>query len=97
MASKKRLPEEKDVVQMLGALALGRANDCVRLAMEDDVAVETLDLSLLAEVKRSKGGVVEVKLVDRLKALEQLAQLLSAKQKEENPLLLSLLQPEEGA
>ena len=97
LASKKRLPEEKDVVQMLGALALGRANDCVRLAMEDDVAVETLDLSLLAEVKRSKGGVVEVKLVDRLKALEQLSLLLRAKQKEENPLLLSLLQPEEGA
>lgn len=97
MASKKRLPDQTAVVRMLGELALGKANDCVRLAMEDDVAVEKLDLSLLAEVKRSKGGVVEVKLVDRLKALEQLSSLLTARDREENPLLLSLLQPEEEA
>lgn len=97
MASKKRLPNQTDVVRMLGALALGKANDCVRLAMEDDAAVEKLDLSLLAEVKRSKGGVVEVKLVDRLRALEQLSAMLTVREREENPLLLSLLRTEEEA
>ena len=34
-----------------------------------------LDLSLLSEVKRSEKGAVEVKLLDRLKALEMLTAL----------------------
>ena len=34
-----------------------------------------LDLSLLSEVKRNEKGTVEIKLIDRLRALEQLAQV----------------------
>ena len=64
-----------DVTRRLAELAFGRANDCVRLVLEDGAAIEGLDLSLLTELKRNEKGTVEVRLVDRLKALEQLALL----------------------
>ena len=63
-----------DVVRRMAELAFGKANDCVRLALEDEPPVDELDLSLLSEVKRNEKGTVEVKLIDRLRALEQLAQ-----------------------
>ena len=62
-----------DVTRRLAELAFGKANDCVRLALEDDPKLGKLDLSLLSEVKRNDKGTVEIKLIDRLKALEQLA------------------------
>ena len=64
----------EDVTRRLAELAFGKANDCVRLALEDDPKLGKLDLSLLSEVKRNDKGTVEIKLIDRLKALEQLAQ-----------------------
>ena len=63
-----------DVTRRLAELAFGKANDCVRLALEDDPQLGKLDLSLLSEVKRNDKGTVEIKLIDRLRALEQLAQ-----------------------
>lgn len=69
-----RLTRE-DVARRLAELAFGRANDCVRLVLEEDAALDKLDLSMLSEVKRSEKGAVEVRLVDRLRALEQLAVL----------------------
>jgi len=65
----------EDVARRLAELAFGKSNDCVRLVLEEGAALEALDLSLLTEVKRSEKGAVEVKLVDRLRALEQLATL----------------------
>ena len=65
----------EDVVRRLAELAFGRANDCVRLVLEDCPGVDKLDLSLLSEVKRNDKGTVEVRLIDRLRALEQLAQI----------------------
>ena len=62
-----------DVARRLAELAFGKANDCVRLVLEEDAPLTKLDLGLLSEVKRNDKGTVEVKLVDRLKALEQLA------------------------
>ena len=64
----------RDVTRRLAELAFGKANDCVRLALEDDPVLDKLDLSLLSEVKRNDKGTVEIKLIDRLRALEQLAQ-----------------------
>ena len=61
-----------DVTRRLAELAFGKANDCVRLALEDDPQLGKLDLSLLSEVKRNDKGTVEIKLIDRLRALEQL-------------------------
>ena len=65
----------QDVTRRLAELAFGKANDCVRLALEDDPSLGKLDLSLLSEVKRNEKGTVEIKLIDRLRALEQLAQV----------------------
>ena len=64
-----------DVTRRLAELAFGKANDCVRLALEDDPQLGRLDLSLLSEVKRNAKGTVEINLIDRLRALEQLAQV----------------------
>ena len=65
-----------DVVRRLAELAFGKANDCVRLVLEEGADLGRLDLSLLSEVKRNDKGMVEVKLLDRLKALEQLVDLV---------------------
>lgn len=64
----------QDVVRRMAELAFGKANDCVRLVLENGVDLDRLDLSLLSEVRRSDKGTVEVKLLDRLRVLEQLAQ-----------------------
>lgn len=82
----------RDVNRKLAELAFGRANDCVRLALEDAPELENLDLSLLSEVKRNEKGTVEIRLIDRLKALEQLA--LAAK--EEHSELDAFLQAMQG-
>ena len=65
----------EDVARRLAELAFGKANDCVRLVLEEGVQPGKLDLNLLSEVRRNDKGTVEVKLIDRLKALEQLALL----------------------
>lgn len=66
---------QQDVARRLAELAFGKANDCVRLVLEEDPPLDRLDLSLLSEVKRNEKGTVEVKLVDRLQALKQLTEL----------------------
>ena len=83
---------QQDVTRRLAELAFGKANDCVRLALEDDPNLGKLDLSLLSEVKRNDKGTVEIKLIDRLRALEQLA----AVAKEDNSDLDSFLQALQG-
>lgn len=65
----------EDVARRLAELAFGKVNDCVRLALEEEPRIDKLDLALLSEIKRNDKGTVEIKLVDRLKALEQLAEL----------------------
>lgn len=65
-----------DVARCLAELAYGRCNDCVRLVMEEAPELDKLDLSLLSEVKKSEKGTVEIRMVDRLRVLEQLAQLV---------------------
>ena len=64
-----------DVARRLAELAFGKANDCVRLVLGEQENLEGLDLSLLTELKRNEKGTLEIRLVDRLKALEQLAGL----------------------
>lgn len=80
----------QDVVRRLAELAFGKANDCVYLVLEDTLQVEKLDLSLLSEVKRNEKGTVEVKLVDRLQALKQLAELVPEEKGEAEAFLKSL-------
>ena len=72
----------QDVTRRLAELAFGKANDCVRLALEDNPRLDKLDLSLLSEVKRNDKGTVEIKLIDRLRALEQLAEVAEGDQED---------------
>ena len=85
----------EDVARRLAELAFGKANDCVRLVLDADARMEKLDLSLLSEVKRNDKGTVEIKLIDRLKALEQLA-LVAEDQGEDLESFLKALQGEGG-
>ena len=84
-----------DVTRRLAELAFGKANDCVRLALEDDPRLDKLDLSLLSEVKRNDKGTVEIKLIDRLRVLEQLA-LVAEEEKSDLESFLQALQVDEG-
>ena len=85
--------QRSDVARRLAELAFGKANDCVRLVLEADPRLDKLDLSLLSEVKRSEKGAVEVRLIDRLRALEQLA-LLAQENGQDLEQFLKALQPE---
>lgn len=67
----------EDVLRRLAQLAFSRANDAVRLALRPgEVDPEGLDLSAVAEFKVTDKGGVEVKLADRVRALETLCSLL---------------------
>lgn len=67
----------EDALRRLAQLAFGRANDAARLALSPkEVDPEALDLSAVAELKVTDKGGVEVKLVDRVRALETLCGLL---------------------
>ena len=61
--------------------------------MSSDPPMDKLDLSLLSEVKRSEKGAVDVRLIDRLRALEQLA-LLAQENGQDLEQFLKALQPE---
>lgn len=87
--------QRDDVVRRLAELAFGRANDCIKLVMSADPPMDKLDLSLLSEVKRSEKGAVEVRLIDRLRALEQLA-ALAQENGSDLESFLSALQSSEG-
>ena len=85
----------EDVVRRLAELAFGRANDCVKLVLEEGTSLDKLDLSLLSEVRRNDKGTVEVRLIDRLRALEQL-QLLASENGSDVEAFLMALQGEGG-
>lgn len=88
----------QDVVRRMAELAFGKANDCVRLVLEDEPTVDKLDLSLLSEVKRNDKGTVEIKLIDRLRALEQLSQAAGQEEGDMESFLQALQggEPEHG-
>ena len=68
--------DRQDVTRRLAELAFGKVNDCVRLVLEENPEVQKLDLSLLSEIRRSDKGLVEIKLIDRVKVLERLEQAM---------------------
>ncbi len=73
----------EDAVRRLAQLAFGRVNDAARLALHSAEAdLETLDLSAVAELKVTDKGGVEIKLIDRIRALEALCSLLSEEKAE---------------
>ncbi len=76
-ARKARCPAE----QGLRRLAFGRNNSVAALAFAETVTpemIEQADLYGVSELKVGKGGVVEIKFFDRLKALDLLAEAENA-------------------
>lgn len=68
-----------DAIRRLTELAFGRANDAVALALSgkrDEAEVGQMDLSAVAEFKVTDKGGVEIKFLDRIRALEALCTLL---------------------
>ncbi|MGN1113977.1 MAG: terminase small subunit [Oscillospiraceae bacterium] len=66
---------EMEVIAGLERLAFGRINDAVKLALSEDFNVNDLtkaELFNVSEIKKVKGGGVEIKFCDRQKALEKL-------------------------
>ena len=88
--------QRRDIQRRLAELAFGRANDCVKLVLEESPEVDTLDLSLLSEVKRSDRGAMEVKLIDRLRALEALSGVVGSEEGEMKAFLQALRGGENG-
>ena len=88
--------DRQDVIRRLAELAFGKVNDCVRLVLEEQPELETLDLSLLSEIRRSDKGGMEVKIIDRLRILEQLIQLTGEGGSEMDALLQALQGGEEA-
>lgn len=67
----------EDVLRRLAQLAFGRAEGAIRLATEGlDALPAGEDLWAVSEFKRGSNGTIEVKLVDRVRALQALYELL---------------------
>lgn len=70
--------EECAAAQGLRRIAFGRVNDAVRLMFAEEVTpemIEQADLYCVSEIKRDRGGKVEMKFFDRQKAIERLMDL----------------------
>ena len=77
---KKKLSREA-AIGKLYELALGRANDAIALVYRQDLTEEDvrgLNLMTVAEFRRSNLGSVEIRFVDRVRALEALIDLLDS-------------------
>lgn len=69
----------EDVVRQLSELAFGRTNSAVELALSPQEArpdPQNLDLSAVSEFKVTDRGGIEIKFIDRIRALEVLYGLL---------------------
>lgn len=68
--------KRQSVLERLAEIAFGSSNDIVKLAFvgseQESELLDSLDLTLLSEIKHSQNGSVEVKLIDRLKVIELL-------------------------
>lgn len=75
---KSESPTRQEVAEGLRRLAFGGIADVLRLLNAENLEtlnLEALDLMNVAELKFSKNGGMEIKLFDRLKALERLSLL----------------------
>ncbi len=69
-----------DAASGLKRVAFGSVTDAVKLLFAEDITdeqLETLDLFSISEIKRPKGGGMEIKFFDRVKALEKLSEISS--------------------
>lgn len=72
--------EYRDVLRKMIKLAFGRTNDIAKLISEPEGLsageIDSLNLSQIAEIRRGANGVLEIKLIDRLKLIEKLLEVL---------------------
>ncbi len=72
------------VLEGLQQLAFGDVNDAVRLAFSEEMpppeVLAKLNLCNVASISHDKGGGVEIKFFDRIKALEKLYEYANAGQ-----------------
>ena len=95
---KQREATQKDIAIGYQRLAFGCISDAVCLLFSDEVSreeIEKMDLFNVSEIKRKKGGDIEIKFFDRLKALEKLAEYGSVRADSEESSLYSAI--EKGA
>lgn len=88
-----KLENERDaklaeVTEGYRRLAFGSVADAVKLILSDEPPCESelekLDLTMVSDIKCPKGGGLEVKFFDRLKALDRLCELSNAASAGEN-------------
>lgn len=81
MSRRKRITQ-KDVTEGLRRLAFGDIQDAVTLLFETDENIlnvlASLDLFNISEIKRQKGGGMEIKFFDRIKALDKLGEMIGS-------------------
>lgn len=68
-----------DILQELKKIALSRPNAGIELACQERPTrqmIRRLDLSAVSEFKRNSAGSVELRFIDRVKALQALYELL---------------------
>lgn len=80
MGRRKKTTEE-EVCKGLKHLAFGEIKDAIYLLFADENEITeklpNLDLFNISEIKRPKGGGMEIKFFDRIKALEKLRDIKS--------------------
>lgn len=75
---KQRKDESHTLYQGYYRLAFGCISDAVRLLFTDELTekdIGQMNLFNVSEIKRKKGGDIEIKFFDRLKALDRLSEI----------------------
>ena len=91
-------PCREELLEQMRALACAKVNDAVKLAylpQEERDAIGRLNLTALAEFRRSGAGTVEMRFVDRMKALERLLELSGPSGEEQLDSLFRRMEDEE--
>lgn len=81
---KSNIKSTADVSAGYYRLAFGCVSDAIGLLFLEDFSkesIEKMDLFNVSEIKRQKGGAIEVKFFDRLKALEKLSEISAKDEK----------------
>ena len=77
-AEEKNMTSDYAIKSGLERLAFGRTNDAAELVFAEEITphkIRQADLFNVSEIKKVKGGGVEIKFFDRLKALEKLSEI----------------------
>lgn len=84
---KQRKSEQQNISEGYYRLAFGCVSDAIKLLFSDEVSesqIELMDLFNISEIKKKKGGDIEIKFFDRLKALEKLQNINADASSDEN-------------